>query len=38
MQSDSAVESITRSPRSSASRWVISGQELAPGSCWGSAV
>src|SRR5918994_2302115 len=37
MHSDSAVESITRSPRSIASRWLISGRKLAAGSWEGSA-
>ena len=38
MQSESAVESITFSPRSSASRCVSCGMNSASGSFWGSAV
>ena len=37
MHSDSAVESITRSPRSIAWRCVISGRNLASGTSEGSA-
>ena len=37
MHSESAVESITRRPRSIASMWVISGRNLASGTSLGSA-